>query len=141
MLTNLAPYTALIYHLTVSVGQEFRLSLACCSLTLIWLEILSYLWLTSKMLVLTSDPPMFLSQFWDSVPLPRTSLVFPSPSCLFCPSGLPWSSALFNSLFTVSLCLSFFALLHFPLDSKLCDSRNQIYLVLSEIFSTITHIF
>lgn len=77
---------------------------------------------------------------WAFVPLPRTHLVLASPSCLFYPSDLTCSSAFFNVPF-YAVISQFYILLHFPLDSKLCDSRDQIYLVLSGLFKTMTHSF
>lgn len=77
---------------------------------------------------------------WAFVPLPRTHLVLPSPSCPFYPSDLTCSSALFNVPF-YAVTSQFLILLHFPLDTKLCDSRDQIYLALSGLFKTMTHTF
>lgn len=105
------------------------------------LEIQSHVWLTSKILILISDPcilPFLIPGLL--VPLSRTHLVLPSPSCPFYPTDLTCSSALFNVPF-YTVISQFPILLHFPLDSRLCDSRDQIYLVLSDLFKTMTHTF
>lgn len=72
------------------------------------------------------------------VPLPRIHLVLPSPSCLFYPSDLTCSGALFNVTF-YTVISQFLILLDFLLDSKLCDSRDQICLVQNGLFKTMTH--